>query len=75
MKQILSLSFASLILLSCKEKKPSRPTADIPKGIVDTMSLTNNDTLYDIKKSPGEQHKFKVDASRGDTMIVENYSK
>jgi hypothetical protein len=61
---------------SCKNATTTKPTVDIPINVTDTLTGNLSDSIYSIKKSPGERHVFAVDATRdGDSVIVENKSK
>ena len=61
-----------LLFISCKNDN-KRPTFEIPINSTDTIDVTKK-ANYNIQKSPGQQHVFKVIA-RGDSAIVENKSK
>lgn len=73
MKPLFFLSL--LILFSCSEQKPT-PEADIPINTTDTILSEDNDTVYNLKKSPKEKFVFKISTQHGgDTITIKNQSK
>lgn len=68
-----------IIFCSCntpKSKPVPLPEADIPINTTNTVLSENNDTVYNLKKSPKEQFIFKISTKHGgDTITIQNQSK
>ena len=72
MKYIVALSIA---ITSCKNNA-MHPMVAIPVNVADTILMDNNDTIYQIKKSPNGGLEFGINTNYGeDTVVIKNNSK